>query len=183
MTGFGRTGKFFATDFIDSKPDIICLSKGLTGGVMPLGVTSCSQKIYDAFLSEDRTKTFYHGHSFTANPLTCAAACASLDIFDQSENMKDVKRIAHMHEVFISTMPSNPAIADIRQKGTILAIELKTNENTNYLNTIGETIRKFFLSKKIIIRPLGNVIYILPPYCISNDDLIYIYSIINEFMG
>ena len=182
MTGFGRTGKFFATDFIDSKPDIICLSKGLTGGVMPLGVTSCSQQIFDAFLSDDRMKTFYHGHSFTANPVTCAAACASLDIFEQSETMKDVQRISSMHKEFISTMPSNPAIADIRQKGTILAIELKTNENTKYLNTIGDKARTFFLSKKIIIRPLGNVIYILPPYCIYNDDLKYIYSVIKEFI-
>jgi len=182
MTGFGRTGKFFATDYIKSKPDIICLSKGLTGGVMPLGVTSCSPKIYDAFLSDDKTKTFYHGHSFTANPLACAAACASLDIFDKPETFENIKRIIKKHETFKNSITGNSLIKEVRRCGTILAIELKTYEQTDYLNTIKDKIQNFFLSKYIILRPLGNIIYIFSPYCISNDDLDYIYDAINEFI-
>ena len=180
MTGFGRTGKFFATDFLNEKPDIICMSKGLTGGTMALGATSCTQDIYDAFLSGDKSKTFFHGHSFTANPLACAAACASLDIFDKPETWENIKRIEQKHAVFFDEIKDNPAIKEVRQKGTILAIELNTDGDTSYFNPLRDKLYDFFIERKIIIRPLGNVIYVLPPYCIFDDDLNTIYKAIAD---
>ncbi|NTW33309.1 MAG: adenosylmethionine--8-amino-7-oxononanoate transaminase [Bacteroidetes bacterium] len=182
MTGFHRTGKFFATDHINEKPDIYCLSKGLTGGVMAMGVTSCSQEIFDAFLSDDKTKTLYHGHSYTANPVACSAALASLDLYEKTECAENVKRIENKHSDFFNSIKEHSAITDIRQTGTILAIELKTNDNTSYLNSLRDSVYNFFLNKGIILRPLGNIIYVLPPYCISNDDLNYIYKTIKEFL-
>ena len=182
MTGFYRTGKFFATDYINEKPDIYCLSKGLTGGTMAMGVTSCSQEIFDAFVSDDKTKTLYHGHSYTANPVACSAALASLDLYEKSECFENVKRIENKHKDFLKSIKNHSAIADIRQTGTIIAIELKTNDNTSYLNSLRDRIYNFFINKGIILRPLGNIIYILPPYCISDDDLDYIYKGIREFL-
>jgi len=183
MTGFGRTGKFFASDFLKNKPDIICLSKGITGGVMPLGVTACAQFIYDAFISDDKMKTFFHGHSYTANPTACSAALASLDLFDEGNPEKNIQRIIQKHKIFFKKIKKHSALTEVRQQGTILAFEIKTKEATHYLNKLSETITNFFINKKIILRPLGNVVYILPPYCISNKDLDLIYSAIEEFLN
>ncbi len=183
MTGFGRTGKFFASDHLEHEPDIICMSKALTGGVMPLGATSCSQFIYDAFLSDDKMKTFFHGHSYTANPTACSAALASMDLFDKPDAVENSKRIAQQHNIFLQKIKSHSALIDVRQLGTILAVEIKTKEQTNYLNSLAETISEFFISRGIILRPLGNVVYVLPPYCISNEDLQYIYNAIEEFLN
>jgi adenosylmethionine-8-amino-7-oxononanoate aminotransferase len=183
MTGFGRTGRFFASDYLQNKPDIICLSKGLTGGVMPLGVTSCAQFIYDAFLSDDKMKTFFHGHSYTANPTACSAALASLDIFDLPETTENINRIIQQHQQFLQKIQSHQSLIEVRQLGTIIAFEIKTNEHTNYLNSLAEHISAFFIERGIILRPLGNIVYILPPYCISNEDLNYIYNAVEEFLG
>lgn len=203
MTGFGRTGKMFATDYIENKPDIFCLSKGLTGGAMALGVTSCTQEIYEAFLSEDRKKTLFHSHSFTANPLACTAGLASLDLLLTEETGFKTLNINRLHSEFRKQMnvPQalacnsetkiqtedcdtfvHPKITDIRIKGTILAIELYTPEGTSYFSNIRDTAYQFFIQKGILIRPLGNVIYLLPPYCISEEDLTYIYGCIEEFL-
>ncbi len=182
MTGFGRTGKFFASDYLLFKPDIICLSKGITGGVMPLGVTSCAAFIYDAFLSDDKMKTFFHGHSYTANPTACSAALASMDLFDLPETMQQIERIAFQHQEFLNKIKSHRSLLNARQLGTILAFEIKTKERTNYLNSLAERISRFFMDRGIILRPLGNIVYILPPYCISNADLQYIYEAIDEFL-
>ena len=179
MTGFGRTGKLFATDYIQTKPDIMCLSKGLTGGAMALGVTSCTQEIYDAFLSKDRKKTLFHSHSFTANPLACTAGLASLDLLLNEETSNKILKINQSHNNFKSKNANYP---NIRIKGTILAIEIQTVEGTSYFNTIRDVAYQFFIEKGIIIRPLGNVIYLLPPYCISEEDLEYIYGCIEEFL-
>lgn len=183
MTGFGRTGKFFASDYLQEKPDIICMSKGLTGGVIPLGATSCSQFIYNEFLSEDKMKTFYHGHSYTANPTACSAALASLDLFDKPEAFDNIERITQQHHLFLQKIKSHKALIDARQLGTIIAFEIKTGEQTSYLNSLAEHISEFFISRGIILRPLGNVMYILPPYCISNNDLEYIYNATEEFLN
>ncbi len=183
MTGFGRTGNFFACDYLEQKPDIICMSKGLTGGVMPLGATACAQFIYDAFLCEDKMKTFFHGHSYTANPTACSAALASMDLFDAPEVAENIKRIGQRHQLFLQKIISHKALIEVRQLGTIIAFEIKTNEHTHYLNSLAETISEFFISRGIILRPLGNVLYILPPYCISNEDLDYIYCAIEEFLN
>ncbi len=183
MTGFGRTGKFFASDYLTHKPDIICMSKGLTGGVMPMGATSCSQFIYDAFWSDDKMKTFFHGHSYTANPTACSAALASMDLFDKPEAFENIIRIEKKHNLFLQKIKSHKALIEVRQLGTIIALEIKTNDYTHYLNSLAENISEFFISKGIIIRPLGNVLYILPPYCISNKDLEYIYDAVEEFLS
>jgi adenosylmethionine-8-amino-7-oxononanoate aminotransferase len=182
MTGFGRTGNFFASDYLAQKPDIICMSKGLTGGVIPLGATACPQFIYDAFLSDDKTKTFFHGHSYTANPTACSAALASLDLFDKPEAFENIKRIEQQHNLFLQKIKSHKALIEVRQLGTIIAFEINTTEGTHYLNSLAEHISEFFISRGIILRPLGNVMYILPPYCISNADLEYIYNAIEEFL-
>ena len=179
MTGFGRTGKLFATDYIQTKPDIICLSKGLTGGAMALGVTSCTQEIYEAFLSKDRKKTLFHSHSFTANPLACTAGLASLDLLLSKETSDKILKINQLHNDFKNKNVNYP---NVQVKGTILAIEIQTAEGTSYFNTIRDVAYQFFIEKGIIIRPLGNVIYLLPPYCISEEDLGYIYGCIEEFL-
>lgn len=183
MTGFGRTGNFFASDYLVQKPDIICMSKGLTGGVMPLGATACAQFIYDAFLSDDKTKTFFHGHSYTANPTACSAALASLDLFDMPEAFENIKRIEEQHNLFLQKIRSHKALIEVRQLGTIIAFEINTSEGTHYLNSLAEHISDFFISREIILRPLGNVMYVLPPYCINNTDLEYIYYAIEEFLN
>ncbi len=181
MTGFGRTGKLFACDHIQTSPDIVCLSKGLTGGSMPLGITACTQDIFDAFYDDDRTKMLYHGHSFTANPTICAAALASLDLLLMDSCSESRQRIAKAHMAFAESIKANPVIADIRQRGTIIAIELKT-DTPSYHHSLRDVMYRFFLEKKILMRPLGNIIYLFPPYCISNDELEYIYGCIKEFL-
>jgi len=183
MTGFGRTGKFFANDHLKNKADIICLSKGLTGGYMPMGVTSCSQFIYDAFLSEDKTKTFFHGHSYTANPTACSAALASLDLLEKDESWHQIKMIEDAHQQFKLKIEKNPKLKDVRVRGTIIAFELNTDEHTHYLNNASQSITDFFLQKGILLRPLGNVFYLLPPYVITKQELNYIYSSIEEFLS
>ncbi|MEJ6978895.1 adenosylmethionine--8-amino-7-oxononanoate transaminase [Pedobacter sp. P351] len=176
MTGFGRTGKIFASDFLMNKPDIVCLSKGLTGGTMALGVTSCSQAIFDAFLSDDKLKTFFHGHSFTANPIACAAALASLELTLQPETLDNLQRIAERHSTFALKIKNHKKLKNVRQTGTILALEWETEENSSYFSGLRDNLYLFFLKEGIILRPLGNIIYILPPYCITNQQLDFIYS-------
>lgn len=178
MTGFGRTGTFFACERLTHKPDIFCLSKGLTGGTLPLGVTTCSNKIFDAFFSEDKIKTLYHGHSFTANPLSCVASLASLDILIDPATMANIKRIEASHVEFTKEIIGHKKIKDIRQTGTIIAIEWKTADGTSYLSELRNKLYLFFLNKGILLRPLGNIVYILPPYVTSDADLREIYDVI-----
>ncbi|MBY0245417.1 MAG: adenosylmethionine--8-amino-7-oxononanoate transaminase [Sphingobacteriaceae bacterium] len=183
MTGFGRLGTYFACEQLTQSPDVFCLSKGLTGGTMPLGVTTCNAKIFDAFLSDDKLKTLYHGHSFTANPLACTAALASLDILLDEKTKQNLKRIEAQHQEFLLEIEAHPKVKSVRLKGTILAIEWQTNENTSYLSSLRDKLYLFFLSKGIVLRPLGNIIYILPPYVISNEDLSYIYQSIKQALN
>lgn len=180
MTGFGRTGTYFACEKLENKPDIFCLSKGLTGGTMPLGVTTCTNEIFEAFLSDDKLKTLYHGHSFTANPIACVASLASLDILLQSETLQNIKRIEARHAGFLKEIKTHPKIKTSRQTGTILAIEWVTVGETSYLSNLRNILYTYFLDKGIILRPLGNIIYILPPYVISDEDLDYVYEAIRS---
>lgn len=175
MTGFGRTGKLFAMDHVTAKPDIMCFSKGLTGGTMALGVTSCTDEIYQAFLSDDKMKTLFHGHSFTANPIACAVANASFDLLTTPETLANIRRIEQKHQVFKQAIENHPKLKNVRQTGTIIAFEWNT-EATSYFSNIRDLLYNFFLEQGIILRPLGNILYILPPYCISDEDLEYIYS-------
>jgi len=176
MTGFGRTGTLFSCEALQHSPDIFCLSKGLTGGTMPLGVTTCNAKIFDAFLSDDKLKTLYHGHSYTANPVACAASLASLDILLSDETLPNIQRVSAKHEAFAEKIKGHPKLKAVRQTGTILAMEWEAGGDTSYLNGLRNQLYNYFLERGIILRPLGNIIYILPPYVISNEDLDYIYS-------
>lgn len=182
MTGFGRTGKFFASDHLQNKPDIICLSKGLTGGYMPLGLTSCAAFIYEAFVTEDPVKTFFHGHSYTGNPMACAAALASLDLMEQQQTWDQIRMLENAHLEFAEKIKSNKKLKEVRVKGTVIAFELNTEEERHYLNKKSLGIAEFFLERGIIIRPLGNVFYVLTPYVISQTELGLIYDSIKEFL-
>ncbi|WP_419699169.1 adenosylmethionine--8-amino-7-oxononanoate transaminase [Mucilaginibacter sp. NFX135] len=180
FTGFGRTGKRFACDHVQVQPDIMCFSKGLTGGTMALGLTTCTQKIYDAFLSDDKLKTLFHGHSFTANPVAIAAALASLDLFLEPATAANMQRIEVSHAAFAAKIKHHPKIKTIRQTGTIIAMEWETGDNTSYFSSLRDKLYHYFLAEGIILRPLGNVIYILPPYCITDAELGYVYSKIEQ---
>jgi adenosylmethionine-8-amino-7-oxononanoate aminotransferase len=180
FTGFGRTGKPFACNHVQVQPDIMCFSKGLTGGTMALGLTTCTQQIYDAFLSDDRLKTLFHGHSFTANPIACAAALASLDLFLEPATTANISRIETSHRQFAAKIQHHPKIKAVRQTGTIVAMEWETGDNTSYFNSLRDKLYQYFLAEGIILRPLGNIIYILPPYCITNAELDYVYSKIEQ---
>jgi len=180
MTGFGRTGKLFASDHLSEQPDLMCFSKGLTGGTMALGLTSCTSDIYNAFLSEDKLKTLFHGHSFTANPVACSAALASLDLLLDKETIGNIDRITQSHHEFLHKIKNNPKLKCIRQTGTILALEWESTSETSYFNTLRDKLYNFFLDQGIILRPLGNIIYVLPPYCINKEQLDYVYLKIEE---
>jgi adenosylmethionine---8-amino-7-oxononanoate aminotransferase len=178
MTGFGRTGELFATDYLENKPDIMCLSKGITGGFLPLGVTICSKTIYDTFISEDISKTFFHGHSYTANPLACAAANASLDLLLSENCQEAIEEIGLLHSLFAEKLKAYKFVKNVRQTGTILAFEFNTEGSNSYFNSIKDKAYNFFIENGILLRPLGNTIYIMPPYCITAKELNTVYSVI-----
>lgn len=178
MTGFGRTGKTFAINYLQHQPDIICLSKGITGGFMPLGVTACSQKIYNAFYSDENSKTFFHGHSYTANPLACSAANTSIDLLLEEQCKAQIEMICKSHHEFANIIRQNDFVKEVRQHGTILALELNTPENTSYFNSVKKEAYRFYLQNGVLLRPLGNIVYIMPPYCITTGELDKIYSVI-----
>jgi adenosylmethionine-8-amino-7-oxononanoate aminotransferase len=180
MTGFGRTGKLFASEYMHEKPDIICLSKGLTGGTMALGVTACSHKIYQAFVNDDKLKTFFHGHSFTANPLACSAAIASFDLLNKQDCLDKIQWISEQHIQFaIQLKKYEGKIKNIRTIGTIIAFEI-VNGKDEYLNNISASITAAALEKGVYIRPLGNTVYIMPPYCITEAELRKVNKVIIE---
>jgi adenosylmethionine-8-amino-7-oxononanoate aminotransferase len=181
MTGFGRTGKVFACDHLKNKPDLFCLSKGITGGFLPMGVTSVNEKVVKAFSAEEVEKIFFHGHSYTANPLACAAANASMKILLGSRTKSSIARITNRHLDFMKVFKAPESVADVRACGTILAIELKVDD-AGYTSGIKDKIYKFFMERDILLRPLGNVIYVLPPYIITDVQLERIYSAIREFL-
>ncbi|QEH43093.1 adenosylmethionine--8-amino-7-oxononanoate transaminase [Chitinophaga sp. XS-30] len=176
MTGFGRTGTNFAMDQVQTPPDIICLSKGLTGGTIAMGVTTCTNDIYNAFLSTDKLKTLFHGHSYTANPLTCAIALASLDLFLEPSCAANRQRINTRHRAFAVTLAYHPEVKNVRSLGTILAFEIVTGETDSYTNELAGFLFSFFREKRIMLRPLGNTLYILPPYCITDEQLDEVYG-------
>jgi adenosylmethionine-8-amino-7-oxononanoate aminotransferase len=180
LTGFGRTGTLFAGESINHHADMICLSKGLTGGTMALGITACNQGIFNAFLSTDRTKTFYHGHSFTANPLACTAGLASLDLLEKTSCRDQIQWIRKQHEEFARNELSViglELLVNIRIIGTILAFELNTGRD-EYINEVSTTVMGKAMTQGIYLRPLGNTVYIMPPYCITPEQLRKIYQFI-----
>lgn len=182
FTGFGRTGKLFAANHLLEQPDIMCFSKGLTGGTMPMGITTCSKEIFDAFWSDDQHKTLFHGHSFTANPLACTAGLASMELLLKEETQMNIQQITKQHSGFIQTLSVHPQVENARQIGTILAFDFKTGHGTSYFNEIGKKLYNEFLQRGIIMRPLGNVLYLVPPYCISPEELNFVYQNILEVL-
>lgn len=180
MTGFGRTGKLFATLHCTEKPDIIALSKGLTGGMLPMALTTCTEAIYQAFYSDDKSKALYHGHSFTGNPLGCAVALASLDLMLSTETQQNIARLVQRQAAFLDKIKTHHQVKEARHTGTILAIEFKTESNSGYFNNLRDHLYRFFLQHGLILRPLGNVVYVLPPYCITDDQLDQVYAAIEK---
>jgi adenosylmethionine-8-amino-7-oxononanoate aminotransferase len=176
MTGFGRTGRLFAADYLQEQPDLVCLSKGLTGGTMALGATTCTAPIYEAFLSEDRTRTFFHGHSYTANPVACTAGLASLELLLSPESAADRARIEARHAAFARTLAGLPGVAAVRQRGTILAVEFQVDEGTGYFSRLRDEFYALGLARGVLLRPLGNIVYVLPPYCITDEELRLVYD-------
>ncbi|MEJ8755861.1 adenosylmethionine--8-amino-7-oxononanoate transaminase [Pontibacter sp. H259] len=177
MTGFGRTGKLFASHYLKYKPDMVCLSKGITGGTMALGVTTCNSRIYDAFLNDDKNKTLFHGHSYTANPVACAAGIASLELLLSPETKQSLESIVALHNNFTLEIKQLAGIKDVRQRGTILAVEFE-DTSTSYFSNLRDTLYNYALGQGVILRPLGNIIYIIPPYCITEAQLTKVYQTI-----
>jgi len=183
FTGFGRTGQLFASDYFDNKPDIMCLSKGITGGFMALGITAVADKVYQAFYSDNKKDTFLHGHSYTGNPLACAAANASLDLFEQEKTMSKVENITKKMTAFVQEITGMKNIRAARSFGAIAAIEIETSGESSYFNDAGKVAYQWFLEKGIILRPLGNVIVLVPPYCISENDLDLVFEEIKNYFN
>ncbi len=167
LTGFGRTGKMFACEHAGVTPDILCLSKGLTAGYMPLGATVSTEEVYEAFLSEDRSKTFFHGHSYTANPLACAVARESLRLFEEEPVLEQVTRIERQMRVGLEPLRVLPQVADVRVLGGVGVVELAGG---GYLDGLGPKLAAEFLRRGLLLRPLGNVIYFMPPYVITEEE-------------
>jgi adenosylmethionine---8-amino-7-oxononanoate aminotransferase len=179
LTGFGRCGKMFACELAGVEPDIMCLSKGITGGALPMGATACTGAVHDAFVSRDRARTFFHGHSYTGNPIACAAAAASLEVFETEPVFESIENIARIHVKRLAEIEDHPAVGDVRSVGTVAAVELKADD-AGYLSRLKPKLYEFFLNAGILLRPLGNVVYILPPYVISAEDLNHIHDKIRD---
>ncbi|MER8905569.1 adenosylmethionine--8-amino-7-oxononanoate transaminase [Mesorhizobium sp. M0772] len=179
MTGWGRTGTMFACEQASISPDILCTSKGLTGGTIPLAVTLVTDAIFRAHYSEDRKKTFFHSSSYTANPIACAAALANVEIWRDEPVAGRITSLSVMQAVGLQRFRDNPYFADCRATGTIAALDLRTG-SAGYLAEIGPKLRAFFLERGLLVRPLGNVLYLLPPYCIAGDELERLYDAIEE---
>lgn len=175
LTGFGRTSTLFACEQLKRKPDLICLSKGITGGFLPLGVTACTQKIFDVFLSEKLEHALLHGHSYTANPLACTSAIANIDLLLQNSCFLQREKIALCHQEFCRQWQGHPKLKRCESLGTLLVLEYRA-EQSSYFQPIGRSLYHFFLDRGIILRPFGNVLYVLPPYCIQEEELNLIYD-------
>ncbi|MGB6956724.1 MAG: adenosylmethionine--8-amino-7-oxononanoate transaminase [Bradyrhizobium sp.] len=179
MTGWGRTGTLFACEQADVAPDIACYSKGLTGGALPLAVTLCRDEIFEAHFSQDRSRTFFHSSSYTANPIACAAAKANLDLWNDPAVAAGVAAVAAMQANAVSMLRADDRFKNVRRTGTITALELEVRDG-GYLAGIGPKLLAFFGNRGLLLRPLGNTIYVMPPYCVTQADLDEIYAAIAE---
>ncbi|QCX02167.1 adenosylmethionine--8-amino-7-oxononanoate transaminase [Aggregatimonas sangjinii] len=178
MTGFGKTGKYFSSDHIETKPDVICLSKALTAGLLPMAITTCSQHIYDAFYSDDIGKGLFHAHTYTANPLACAAALAGLELLQSGAMQNNIARIQASHQKFDLEISTHPKVARTRQCGVIYALDLDV-QMERYGN-LRDKLFNHFMGEGVFLRPLGNTIYILAPYITTDEQLQKIYGAIQS---
>lgn len=180
MTGFGKTGNNFASNEVATKPDIICLSKALTGGLVPMAITSCTEEIYNVFLSNDISKGFFHCHTYAANPIACSAALATIELLQTKEIQENIKFITTSHKNFEQKIKQHSKVASTRSKGVILAIDLKTNANR--YGALRDQLLKHFMNNGVFLRPLGNTIYIQPPYIITKKQLHKVYTTIEKVL-
>jgi len=183
FTGFGRTGKFFAVEHAGVVPDLMCLSKALTGGYLPLSATLASEEIYEAFLSRDRGRTFFHGHSFTGNPLACAVARESLALFEEENRLARVGELERLFAERLEPLSHLPAVAEVRGIGGMAAVGLAPRGEGGYLDELGPKLYDAFLDRGFLLRPLGNVIYFLPPYVVTDEECHRVFDAIGEVVS
>ena len=181
MTGFGKTGKHFASEYVATKPDIMCLSKSLTAGIAAMSITSCTQEVFDAFFDDEISKGFFHAHTYSANPLACAAAIAGIELLTSEEIQNDIHRIETSHCQFSERIKDHPKVASIRTLGVILAMDL--NVEMERYGDLRNTLFDHFINQGIFLRPLGNTIYILPPFIITTQQLEKIYLSIEDALA
>ena len=180
MTGFGKTGRNFASDFLSNKPDIMCLSKALTAGMFPLSITSCTQDIYNGFLSEEVSKGFFHAHTYSAHPIGCAAAIAGIELLASEEMQTNIDRISEAHQLFAHKIKHHKNVSNVRCKGVILALEL--NQDMERYGASRYALYDYFMEQGVCLRPLGNTIYVLPPYVITKEQLNKVYQVIESLL-
>lgn len=180
MTGFGKTGKNFAMDYVKEMPDMMCLSKALTGGTIPMAITTFTQDIFEAFYDEDINKALFHGHTFTANPTGCAAALASLELLHTPEMQANLVRVNENHLAFQDKVKQHPKVVTTRVLGVIFALEIKTEGAASYYGSLRNKLYDFFIENGVILRPVGNIVYILPPYIITDAQLQKVYQVVEE---
>ncbi|TDN95531.1 adenosylmethionine-8-amino-7-oxononanoate aminotransferase [Salegentibacter sp. 24] len=180
MTGFGKTGKYFASDYLATKPDIICLSKALTAGLLPMGLTTCSQKIYDAFYDDKISKGLFHGHTYSANPPACAAAIAGIELLVSEEIQQNIRKVIKSHQAFDEKIKDHPKVTNRRQLGVIYAFDI--NLKMDRYGNLRNQLYKHFMDNGVFLRPLGNTIYILAPFTVSQTELDKIYHVIEDLL-
>jgi adenosylmethionine-8-amino-7-oxononanoate aminotransferase len=180
MTGFGKTGKTFACDYIQNRPDMMCLSKALTGGTIPMAITTFTQELFDGFYSDDINKALFHGHTFTANPTGCAAALASLVLLQTESMQANINRINESHRNFEKQIKTHPKVTATRVLGVIFALEIKTESAASYYGNLRNKLYNFFIENGVILRPVGNIVYILPPYIITKSQLDKVYEVVEK---
>jgi adenosylmethionine-8-amino-7-oxononanoate aminotransferase len=179
LTGFGRTGKMFACELAGVEPDLMCVAKGLTGGFLPMGATMCADFIAEAFVGRDQRRTFWHGHSYSGNPICCAAGIASLKIFESEPVFERIAGIAATHAERLAAIREHSVVGDVRQIGTVAAIEIRADD-AGYFSRLKPALYDFYLKRDVLLRPLGNVVYVLPPYCITAEELNRVHDVIAE---
>lgn len=180
MTGFGKTGKTFACDYLTTKPDMMCLSKALTGGTIPMAITSFTRELFDGFYDDDVNKALFHGHTFTANPTGCAAALAGLELLFSAEMQNNLARINASHLKFKAHIEKQDRVKEVRVLGVIMALDIITEANGDYYGDFRNRLYNFFIENGVILRPVGSTVYILPPYVISDLLLANIYEIVEQ---
>ena len=180
MTGFGKTGKTFACDYLQNQPDMMCVSKALTGGTIPMAITTFTQEVFDAFYSEDINKALFHGHTFTANPTGCAAALASFQLLQTNEIQNNIQHINQRHLEFQNSIKGHSKVLTTRVLGVIFALEIESSENEQYYGNMRNKLYNYFIENGVVLRPVGNIVYILPPYIISDEQLNKVYQTIEN---
>jgi len=180
MTGFGKTGKTFACDYLTQQPDMMCLSKALTGGTIPMAITTFTQQIFDGFYDDDTNKALFHGHTFTANPTGCAAALASLKWLQSTAMQSNIQRIHQKHLAFQNKIKTHPKVKTTRVLGVIFALEIQTENQESYYGTMRNKLYNFFIENGVILRPVGNIVYVLPPYIMTDNQLEKVYQVVEN---